>query len=120
MIMVNTKTAPDFTTLPRELAARVVSLEPDLRAYSQNRREEWDEQPESWQDTEEASEANGFLDDLDNLADTLQVVARRQDTDDSDVLEALREERAQLVDRLSEIDVRIARVNFGGSAAASL
>jgi uncharacterized protein YecT (DUF1311 family) len=116
MIMV--KTAVEFDLdIPQGIVGCAAWLESDLRTFAENKREEWDDRPDSWHETQEAGDADDRLEELINVADSLREVAGSQD---EDALELLRAQRAWLADRLTEIDGRIARVNFGGSAAASL
>lgn len=60
--------------LPAELAQRVAALASDLSGYLEDARAEFDTRSDRWRDSDRGVAVDGWLDDVDNLAETLEAL----------------------------------------------
>jgi len=57
--------------LSDELAARISSLASDLGTEARELRDQWEERSERWQDGDRGTEVSAWIDELDDLAESL-------------------------------------------------
>lgn len=58
--------------LSKELAERIATLASDLRMEAQEHRDAWEEKSEKWQEGEKGSLTDGWIEELEELADNLE------------------------------------------------
>lgn len=63
--------------LDPDLAKRIAELESDIRAATQEFRDAWDDRSERWQESDAGTAAETWIEELDNLADSLEAVTDR-------------------------------------------
>jgi predicted transcriptional regulator len=61
--------------LSADLTGRIATLASDLRMEAQEHRDAWDEKSEKWQEGEKGTVTDGWIEELDELADALENVS---------------------------------------------
>jgi hypothetical protein len=60
--------------LDNDLSERITALESDLRGAAQTFRDEWEERSERWQESDAGTDADAWIESLDQAADELSAI----------------------------------------------